>query len=180
MRPPLSKAELALLPSWAAALSTCTTALPTGGRWVGWVGDRLSSVVRIPIEVAGPRQPLNQVVQSPNQWGPTSTCRNGVCFPVSSQVSHMGQLRDRRPVLLLLLPSIPRCLAHPPQLLPPSSSRQVVGGQTTIWAIGVCRRKPGPHICHCEIWKSGMATIRLSFSICDMGTSHNAQGWDVL
>lgn len=92
----------------------------------------------------------------------------------------MGQRRDRRPVLLP--PSVPRCLAHPPQFLsqpPLPASRQVVG-QTTVWATGVCRKKPGPHICHCEIWESGMATINLSFSICEMGTNHNAQGWEVL
>lgn len=34
VRPPLPQAELALLPPWAAALSTCPADLPTGGQGV--------------------------------------------------------------------------------------------------------------------------------------------------
>ena len=33
-----------------------------------------------------------------------------------------------------------------------------------------------PRACHCEIWKSGMATLSFSFSVRKMGTNHHVQG----
>lgn len=98
MRPPLVPGRVTCAFLWGAeALFTCITAYATawqsslyrrfsgstGEQWAGWVGDKSSSVVRIPTEVAGPRKPLHENSSEPKSVGTYERlpAKWDVCFP---------------------------------------------------------------------------------------------------